>query len=618
MPRNEQDNNSRNIQNLFGFLPDRRHSSLASPTPDLVLPWLVDAKKVEIHLAILKKIEDQKDTLPLHYQLYAELSRNGGKLDTSRLKDKIVRQRQGLIEAMVPDIVTTIFKLESAIDESGGRSYTVLDDPIGQIDVTQAEGTQPNVAKEGTAQEVAEGMKQVVINSWLWEIDENGKPIQSVGKDGKMEYHSVYPLRAKLIDSTNFLLDYVKNRIQDTFAVRKKGKIVATFCNVKKDNDYGRAPFVELGRTATDYTALPDIKKKVQLRGVSQLRLLNLLMKPEYRTYKGRELEYAYSDIRISGKTRYTPDGNITLVSDGHAVQGVFFGGIKYGQYPKVDLGFGIWGAGWQYVMGDKTTGTAGASGCEPFLRIGQYIDTERMRESLKNRTIWVPNERTQKLISVFLSSCIDISGLSIKVAPSDSGRSRGQVDVDLLDVAITPGLETSYTGIDFIDVTHEARSTTKRAKEKMKKVHSFDKAKEEAKKQNIPVGSFGETVKWLKDNADVPYIEAYCECTTPKNDPSQNDRLQIGQVMSKLLTEGFTFTGITPSDKTDGIRMTFSLITKMGLEKGLVDYHLPEDYYGLDGHPNRTTEVIEAMQGENGIFNTLRENSKNTANYTE
>ncbi len=587
---NQEPPHGRNFNNLFGLLHNRRVSPEFIAQDPESLPWIKSGFiTLETHKEIRAKIatlEAHGSSLPLHYRLYGVLSNNGGVLPEAEVRKNSVTlstpERRALVEHMVPDIVATIHKLEEAKIGETNLGYTVLDDPILIQDT----------------KEVAEGMRDVVINSWLWKVDAEGN--YTLNDQG--ELNSVYPLRGRLLTG-NFVLDVITKKIQDTFAVRKNGKIIATFCNTKYDNPYGREPSVELGRTATDYHYLPELKANgLNLRGVSQLRLLHLLTDPAYREFHHKQIEYAYSDIRISGRTRTvdpSDPSSMVLVPDAHSVQGTFFGGMKKGNEWPVDQGFGIWGAGWQYVMGDQHENSGG---CEPFLRIGEYLDPDRMQKSLASRTIWVPNQKIGRVVADFLSSSVDVSQLDIRdISQQDNtGRRRSSTapaDNDPV-VAITPQLETAYTKIDFINATSEARHNL-RGKGSHTSVMHLSEALQEIKNPG----------KNTIVNHNVPYIEAYCECTTSKKGTSREDIQNMNQIMNNLLDRGFTVTGIIPSDKTDGIRIVFSLITSSGLDKGLEPRKMPSQYYT----DNRTTRAINTADS---VFNTLRDRS-NSANFS-
>jgi hypothetical protein len=415
--------------------------------------------------------------------------------------------------------------------------------------------------------DVANGMKKVVKYAWPSDVDQAGDPTGSV-----------YPLKEKVFGE--ILLDNISRGVQDTFYVAKGDELIATFCNVRKPSKYGRDASVELGRTAADYRYLPELKdQKLSLRGISQLRLLHLLINQDYKKVSGQEIDFIYSDIRVMGRTRVSSDETI-LVPNARSVQGVFFGGIN--RTNSVDLDFGILGAGWQYVMGDRKDGSGG---CEPFMRIGQFMESEKLEKSLKQRIIWVPDEQTKETILAFLSSQLDITSLSVEVMDSQA------IDQSFDPaVVMSPGLSTAYTSLDFIDVSQEGIQNIKHSKE----IPQFLLLSEALTQIEHTIGQI---------DHQVPYIEAYCECTTLKDQIDQVDIKKMQQTMELLLDLGFTVTGFTPSDKTDGIRITFSLITKHGLSKGLEPYELPSDYYS----GNRTSHAISEVKK---VFTRLEKRS--------
>src|SRR5258706_4323379 len=186
---NQEPPHGRNFNNLFGILHGRRYAVAETPSQPDTLPWLVnaDAKALEIHRNMLEKIEALKTEslrardaeVPLHYQLYYELSHNRGHLPQERIDENKLtlstQERVTLVERMVPDIAKTIYNLER-------KGYKVLDDPIHQINASNAG-------------QVAEPMKSVVKHAWAYEVDENGEP----KKDTDGQLSSVYPLRGKLL-----------------------------------------------------------------------------------------------------------------------------------------------------------------------------------------------------------------------------------------------------------------------------------------------------------------------------------------------------------------------------------------------------------------------------------
>lgn len=525
-----------------------------------------------------------------HEQVAFDLAERGGRFSRAdRRRHGLSKERAALIAQMAPDIANTILRLETA-------GYTVIDDPVAQIETSRrTNGRRPyNVAS------ITEGMRSVLMHAWPNRLDDQGN--YATDTEGRFDPDgSVYPLRGLLLDKeAAFLRGKIDGGYQDTFAVFKGDTMAASFCSVRKPNMYGRQPYVEIGRTATDNRYIGPLKAdRLTLRGVSKLRLLRLFTDEAYQTLGGQRLQFVYSDIRVSGKERRAPDGRL-LVPDGRSVQGVFFGGLN--QKTPEDLGFAVWGTGWQYVMGESTDGTGG-SGCEPFLRIGQYMEPERFNKELRSRTLWAPDEATKELMLAYLSSFpgLKTNRLNVRILP-DVKRPK-LADYDPLVYVDDNGIDTAFTGVDFVDVTDEGRKTVEESLE------GFD---DQTRDNFIRLSSL---VRALRDpkgypgiRHDVPYLEAYVECTTPKRGASAEDAKRMRQSMDMLRELGFTPTGIVPSDKTDGIRLVFSLITQHGLDKGLVPQKLPY----------RTGRLARAMAAAEGVFGAdhhgpLVQNSQNS-----
>ncbi len=453
--------------------------------------------------------------VPLQYMLYEQLAMNDGELPEHLINgDTVIRQKKKTIEQMTPDVAATIYRLEDA-------ALTVITDP-------QHELSEPTIQKS-----LAQQMARTIRNTYPANRDFT---------------ETVYPLKEGVADAA---AKQMANGTQDTFAVLGEDGMMGVFCTVRKQDVLNRPHLIELGRTGVDERYKHFLKEKgLNMRGVSQLRLLQIFFNREYRERFGDLAKAVYSDMRIKAEDSFDPNTGELLVPSGRGVQSVFFGGLNRKDAP-VDLGMGVWGVGWPYDL----------AGLEPFLRNGQWLDQESFLQKLQQETIWVPNEAARHIVSSYLSSFTqDTSVFNIRIAHEHKSKMADKANPT---VAFTNNGISVFSAIDVIDATEEVENITKGIVKK-ETVMPLD----EAIAQAYATGS--------------PYIETYVECTT-KGDLEQNQEniSRLSERMQTLIDYGFVVTGFTPSDKGNGgIRLTFSLITKHGFAKGLHAHNFPEKYY--------------------------------------
>ncbi|MGD8744148.1 MAG: hypothetical protein PVJ52_00950 [Candidatus Woesebacteria bacterium] len=505
------------------FVPD--------PTPE----WVMDQVG---HERVVKRIEklmrESGSELPQHYKIYRELTLNNGSLpvDYQETYKHLTSQRVRSIEGMVPDICYTVSDLEE-------KGYMVIDDPKRQV------------TDDLTRSLVARQMSGI---------------IRSTYPDPNTPNKTIYPLKERDHDKTKKQLESGNQHAWIVYD--EEGMPVATFGNINKGNVVGDIYLTELGRSGVNAFYLKKLKAEgISLRGVSQLRTLKLLLDPPYAQINGSEPVRAFfSDLRTSAVERKVNYDSETTVPNGRAVQGTFFGGIKHG----VDLGYGVWGTGAQYSIGDKREKTGGM---EPFLRIGQWFDPEQAQVELNSYTLLVPNEKVRDMIGSFLGSNMD-KVPDIEVIQYNNRSNMQQAEGDP-EVILTFNGKSVFSSVDIIDTQQEIR----------------DKVKGLVDEESLMPMS--EAISLCVEN-DSPYMEFYVESTIPKDTKSEEEREKTASVMHKLVSSGAIVTGYTPSDKGNGgIRLTYSLILPEGFKKGLLPTDYPDEYY----KNNRLEEAINHVK---------------------
>lgn len=480
---------------------------------------------------ISKRIEHyvrQGKTPPLHYRLYSELSLSGGKLPEVYIATNphLTESRIKAIENAIPDICTNIASLEH-------EGYRIISDPKTQLTETHFQ--------EVVARQMASTIRKTYLHP------------------SKIE-ETLYPLKEANHEETQAQM---RAGAQDIFMVyNPDGESVATFSLVTKGNVLAVPFLTEVGRTGVNSFALPQLRERgLGLRGVSQLRTLLLWLDQRYYNRNGNKpIAGFFSDLRCTAQTRELEYAEGLTVPNGDKVQGTFFGGIKHG----VDLGYGIWGFGNQYALGNQQDGSGGM---EPFLRIGQWHNPKSMEAGLDNRLLLAPNEKSAQIISALLGSFMEKQP-EIVIDPSqaysiEKGPSLNNEEIDPL-VNLTTSGEEVFSVIDCIDTQEE--------------IHNLVRGVLPGEK----IMPMSEAILQCLDK-NVPYIEFYVESTFKKKGFNNElpDVHRTSAVMKKLVQLGAIVTGFTPSDKGNGgLRLTFSLILPKGFKKGIIEPNFPERYY--------------------------------------
>ncbi len=510
---------------------------------DVVQHWVESGILTQAeHFGIMNKIgalTRENRRVPLQYALYRELAQNAGQLPEHLIDgDNVIRQKKKTIEQMTPDVAATIFRLEEA-------ALTVITDPQHELG-------------DATIQKsMAQQMARTIRNTY---------PANSQFTE------TIYPLREGVADAA---AKQMANGTQDTFAVLGEDGMMGVFCTVRKQDVLNRPHLIELGRTGVDARYKKFLKDKgLNMRGVSQLRLLQIFFNKEYRQRFGDLTKAVYSDMRIKADDSIDAATGEVLVPSGKGVQSVFFGGMNRKNAP-VDLGMGVWGVGWPYDL----------AGMEPFLRNGQWLDQEGFLKKLQQETIWVPNEAAKNIIAAYLSSFTpDTSVFDIRIAQEHKNKMAAKTNPT---VSFTDNGTSVFASIDVIDATEEVEMITKGIIKK-DTIMPLDVA----------------LVKAYKTKA--PYIETYVECTTTGDlEQNQENISRLSERMETLIENGFVVTGFTPSDKGNGgLRLTFSLITKFGLNKGLYEPKFPPQYY-------KGTRMEKAISAAEFALQNLKDHSE-------
>jgi len=515
---------------------------------NIVQRWVETGVLTETeHTGIMNKVGvlmRENRRVPLQYSLYRELAMNNGELPEHLIDgDTVVRQKKTSIEQMVPDIAATIHRLEEA-------ALTVITDP------------QHELADATIQRSMAQQMARTIRNTY---------PANAQFTE------TVYPLKEGVADAA---AKQMANGTQDTFAVLGEDGMMGVFCTVRKQDVLNRPHLIELGRTGVDERYKTFLKEKgLNMRGVSQLRLLQIFFNKEYRERFGDMTKAVYSDMRIKAEDSFDQATRELLVPSGRGVQSVFFGGINREDAP-VDLGMGVWGVGWPYDL----------AGLEPFLRNGQWLDQEKFLAGLQNETIWVPNEAAQYIVRSYLSSFTpDTSVFNIRVVHEHKNQKATKENPS---VSLTYNGNSVFSAIDVIDATEEVEKLTAGV----------------VKKDSIM--PLDEAIRKAYEGG-APFIETYVECTTSGElEQNQENISRLSERMQTLIDYGFVVTGFTPSDKGNGgIRLTFSLITKHGFAKGLHAHHLPKKYYSgnrMEGAIAAAEWALENLKShsENSVLN--------------
>jgi len=321
------------------------------------------------------------------------------------LQRRIFMQNFETIATMLPDIIESNYNLRSA-----GFSYT--ENPLLYSDPKN---------------------RQHLINV----ANQYADVIQQTYPDGNEGTR--YPLKQK---NPKAIVDDVETGKFFMYAVQNsRGDTVAVFGNVIRDDILGQRGYaVELGRTGTKADKTPELVN-VPLRGVSKLRLYHLLTDPRFIADPekiGKSATMIYSDIRLA-KT-WNPE-----FPGGRGVQSVFFGGQQFGEF----LGFGFSSVGWRYNL-ERT---------EPFLFIFKPTFPESYKQSLSEKTLFIPDPHDAERVSKFLSGTF---GTLPRITHNGSVEDISAIPPEEIEVVLnftpTKHGRTSdiFTKIDIVDTDFE------------------------------------------------------------------------------------------------------------------------------------------------------------------